>query len=829
MLLSGLSNTVYKILIIDDNIQNIFMLEDILSPLGNIFFSESGTNALALVDKIKPDVILLDIEMPDMDGWEVCRALKANPLFSDIPIIFITGHTEPEFERLALESGGVDFITKPFNASICCLRVHTQLKFRQQNQLIIKAKEELQQLVNQVPMLITYWDDLGQNLFSNDNTGLWFDSLVGDVKNKHISTIFPEALSNAILNHHRHITSDALKYIVTVPNRDGMSFYEVFQSKMKSSAGVDGYLVTVVDVSEVKHAKQALYSEKERLRVTLNSIGDAVIATDTRGLITFMNPIAERMTGWRLKEALHQKIENVMHLKDSDTQQPLLNPLYLALREQRIVAMALNSLLTSRGGHVFYVEDSAAPIRNENGEMIGAIMVFHDVSEAMAMAMKMSHLANHDQLTDLPNRILLQDRLSVACSTARSYGTKAAALLIDIDHFKYLNDSLGHQYGDELICMMARRIRSLIPASYTLARLGGDEFVILMSETRSVEASSQLASTLVEAMHEPFILDNQKFNVSISIGVSVFPNDALDAEELMRHADVAMYRAKQEGRNRFCFFSHDLESSLMERHHLETRLRKALINDELFVHYQPKIDLQTNIIIGAEALVRLANDEGELISPAEFIPLAEESGLIIMLGKQVLNKACAEAKRWLEMGYTIPISVNVAAAQFADPDLADMIKKALLEHNLPAHLLELEITETALMIDAADMQNKLSELISLGIKIAIDDFGTGYSSLAYLKKFNVDVMKIDMSFVKDMLNNKHDYEIVKTIISLGKSMGLVLIAEGVETEDQSLALVELGCFMGQGYLFSRPLNSTDFEAFISQSSKYLKGVNSVDE
>ncbi|AZG74698.1 EAL domain-containing protein [Shewanella livingstonensis] len=817
MLLSGPVNIVYNILIIDDNLQNVLILENILSPLGNIFFAESGSNALALVDKIKPDVILLDIEMPDMDGWEVCRSLKANSLYSDIPIIFITGHTEPEFERLALESGGVDFITKPFNAPICCLRVHTQLKLRQQNRLMVKAKEELQQLVNQVPMLVTYWDNQGHNLFSNDYSGLWFESLNSNIKGKHISTIFPDELSNAILKHHRHISSDALKYVVTVPQKGMMSFYEVFQSEMKSSAGVDGYLVTVVDVSEVKHAKQALYSEKERLRVTLNSIGDAVIATDIKGLITFMNPIAERMTGWRLKEALHQKIENVMHLKDSDTQQTLLNPLYIALREQRIVAMALNSQLTSLGGHVFAVEDSAAPIRNENGEVIGAIMVFHDVGEAMAMAIKMSHLANHDQLTDLPNRILLQDRLSVACSTAKSYGTKAAALLVDIDHFKYLNDSLGHRYGDELICLMAKRIRTLIPASYTLARLGGDEFVILMSDTNSVDACSQLASTLVEAMHEPFILDNQKFNVSVSIGISVFPNDAADAEELMRHADVAMYRAKQEGRNRFCFFSHDLENAMMERHHLETCLRKALINNQLFVHYQPKFDLQTNAIVGAEALARLVNDEGVCISPTEFIPLAEESGLIILLGKQVLNKACAEAKRWLDMGHAIPISVNVAAAQFTDSSLPCVIKDALLSHGLPAHLLELEITETALMVDAAEMQNRLSELTSLGIKISIDDFGTGYSSLAYLKKFNVDVMKIDMSFIKDMLNNKHDYEIVKTIISLGKSMGLVLIAEGVETEAQRYALIELGCFMGQGYLFSRPLMTIDFETLLLQN------------
>ena len=293
MLLSGLANTVYRILIIDDDIQNIFVLEDILAPLGNIYFSESGSNALALVDKIKPDVILLDIEMPDMDGWQVCNALKSNPRYRDIPIIFITGHTEPEFEKLALESGGVDFITKPFNASICCLRVHTQLKIRQQNHLIIKAKEELQQLVNQVPMLITYWDNEGHNLFSNDYSGAWFESLSGQVSGKHISTIFPNELSRAVLMHQPNVTSDPLKYIVTVIDKLGMSFYEVFQSKMKSSAGVDGYLVTVVDVSEVKHAKQALYSEKERLRVTLNSIGDAVIATDTKGLITFMNPIAE--------------------------------------------------------------------------------------------------------------------------------------------------------------------------------------------------------------------------------------------------------------------------------------------------------------------------------------------------------------------------------------------------------------------------------------------------------------------------------------------------------------------------------------------------------
>ncbi|NCP66172.1 MAG: EAL domain-containing protein [Paraglaciecola sp.] len=552
------------------------------------------------------------------------------------------------------------------------------------------------------------------------------------------------------------------------------------------------------------------------LRVTLNSIGDAVIATDIDGRVTFMNPIAERMTGWRFKDAYNEKIENVMPLQDALSKQTLRNPIYIALREQRVVAMALNSELYNQNGVNYTVEDSAAPIRSEIGEVIGAIIVFHDVSETMAMAIKMSHLANHDQLTDLPNRILLQDRLTVACASAKTNRLKASVILIDIDHLKYLNDSLGHQFGDDLICQMARRLSALLSPSHTLSRLGGDEFVILMADLVTIEPSSLMAKKLIDAMHEPFVLDNQRYNVSVSIGISIFPDDAQSPEELMRHADVAMYRAKQEGRNRLRFFSSELEKALLQRHEQELLLRDSLQRNQLIVHYQPKFDMTNQRMIGAEALVRLEDKLGNLISPALFIPLAEESNLILELGKQVMFSACLMTRQLLDAGFSVPISVNVAAAQFASSELEQHIKHAIATNDLPPEMLELEITETALMLDASLTQTKLEQLKSIGVNISIDDFGTGYSSLAYLQKFKVDIMKIDMSFVRDMMSNKHDFEIVKTIVSLGQSMHLKLVAEGVETPEQRDALQKLGCHVGQGYLYSKPLSEKDFVSFVHQ-------------
>lgn len=688
------------ILIVDDQAGNIALLTEILSDLGDIYFVVHSTQAYDKAVELQPDVILLDIEMPQLDGFEVCQLLKNSPLTQDISVIFISARTEAEFEFNSLSYGAVDFIARPFNREICRLRVQNHLVLQQQAKAL----------------------RLGQ---------------------------------------------------------------------------------------------QQIYAEKQRLQVTLNSIGDAVIATDVDACVTFMNPIAERMTGWRASEAIGESIYVVMQLQDADSKQPSTNPISLALSEKRIVAMALNCELVNRSSaEAIPVEDSAAPIFDMNGDMLGAIIVFHDVGQARALATKMSFLANHDQLTGLPNRILLNDRIHQACRLANMIERQVGIILLDIDQFKYLNDSLGHQLGDKLLLKLVKRLQTVLEPEHTLARIGGDEFVLIYPDIVHTEQISILAQNIQRIMRQPFDIEGKKYIMAVSMGISLYPTDSASEEELMRHADVALFKAKQEGRNRYCFFSEELGQRMLQRHQQEQYLRNAIEHDRIEVHFQPKVTLETSKVIGAEALVRIRSEDGKLLSPADFIPLAEETGLIIPLGKVVLIKSCQQAAVWRGNGTALPVSVNIAAAQFTDPSLVGLIEQLLVDYQLPPTLLELEVTETALIQDPERTANILKDFRALGIRISIDDFGTGYSSLSYLKRFKVDVLKIDMSFVKDMLQDRSDYEIVKTIISLGQSMNIELIAEGIETAAHRDSLLELGCCYGQGYYYSKPLPSEQFIQYL---------------
>lgn len=683
-----------KILLVDDQPTSLLVLRDLLQDLATLYFATDGAHALELARQHHPELIVLDIEMPGMDGFAVCRSLKADPATRDIAIVFMTSHIDIEHEIASLTEGGIDFLRKPLHAVSSRIRIKNLL--------------------------------------------------------------------------------------------------------------------------DLSSYSRQVAAEKEWLKVTLDSIGDAVIATDLDGKISFMNPIAERMTGWLAKEALKRPIEEVMQLRDAHTLEPHWNPIYFAIKEQRVVAMALNCQLVSRTGQLFQVEDSAAPIIDPNGRCLGSIVVFHDVSESMALALKMSHLANHDPLTNLPNRVLLYDRIEQAIKKAEQLHHKLALLLIDLDNFKYVNDSIGHNFGDLLIKQAAERLGSICSAGTTLARLGGDEFVLVLPELWSVEEVSLFAGQVHSQFQQAFVLEDKKYQMAVSIGVSIYPDDAQTIEMFMRHADVAMFKAKSEGRNRTRFFSDELEQQIIHRHQLELLLRDTLANQQLQVYYQPKLCLATGKLLGAEALARMQNHLGQWISPIEFIPLAEETGLIAELGQQVLYQACEQCLSWQQLGYRIPISVNIAAAQFADLLLVKQITDLITALRMPASLLELEVTESALMLDVSKTQNILSQLKATGICISIDDFGTGYSSLSYLKKFQVDVLKIDKSFVQDMLTDRGDMEIVKAVISLAQSMNLQLIAEGIETETQKETLLQLGCQMGQGYLFSKPLSAADFKCYLQQ-------------
>jgi len=564
----------------------------------------------------------------------------------------------------------------------------------------------------------------------------------------------------------------------------------------------------------LEQANTALFREKELLKVTLNSIGDAVIATDIHQRITFINPIAERMTGWSSKDAIGQEIQHVMTLNDATTQQPSINPISIVLKEQRVVAMALNSQLISQSGATYRVENSAAPIRNACDEIIGAIIVFHDVSEAVAIAIKMSYLANHDQLTNLPNRVLLHDRLTQTIKAATHSKQLAALLLVDIDHFKYLNDPLGYQQGDLLIKQVANRLLAHIDPSATLARTGGDEFVLVIPNINSFNHVDTLAAELVRDMREPFRLDDKEYPITISVGISIFPSDSSSEDTLMRNAEVAMYRAKQQGRNGYCFFSKELESELIQRHELEQLLRETIEADRIEVFFQPQINLNNNAIIATEALARLKNNAGQYIPPLDFIPLAEELGLIHDLGQQILRKSCLAAKQWHDQGMPVKVCVNISVKQFASTSFIDQVNHIIEETGICSSLLELEVTESALMHDFAKVKTILKELSAMGLSIAIDDFGTGYSSLSYLKLFTVDILKIDQSFVKDMLTDAQSLDIVKTIIYLAKALDLTIVAEGIEHEQDRDMLQSLGCQIGQGYYFSKPIPQAQFDELL---------------
>ncbi|WP_448212823.1 putative bifunctional diguanylate cyclase/phosphodiesterase [Colwellia sp. MEBiC06753] len=445
-------------------------------------------------------------------------------------------------------------------------------------------------------------------------------------------------------------------------------------------------------------------------------------------------------------------------------------------------------------------------------------MAFHDVSEAIALGVKMNHMANHDQLTDLPNRILLHDRISQAIKIAKETQTITGLLLIDIDRFMLLNDAVGHYAGDKVIQLMADRLRRFEGASSTLARIGGDEFVLLVPNLNNYREINSIAAGIVEAFRAPFELDGKHYKLTVSIGVSLYPIDADSEEEMMRHADVAVYRAKEQGRDQHSFFSNELEAKLLQHHRTEIILRHAIEHDTLEVHFQPQIDLQTQQIIAAEALVRLRHNN-KYISPIEFIPIAEDIGLINKLGQQVLRKSCDMAYHWLQAGYPLKVAVNIAAKQFANPNFYQEVLATLNQTQLPHQYLELELTESALMNDFDETRTLLNQFKAANISISIDDFGTGYSSLSYLKFFDVHILKIDQSFVFDMLDDEQSLSIVKAIISLASALGLTIIAEGIETKAHCTKLLELGCDIGQGYYFSKPVPSTDFERLLTKNEK----------
>jgi diguanylate cyclase (GGDEF)-like protein/PAS domain S-box-containing protein len=565
-----------------------------------------------------------------------------------------------------------------------------------------------------------------------------------------------------------------------------------------------------------KKSDQALYIELERARTTLESLSEGVLCTDEAANITYLNPEAERMTGWSRHSAIGKPIEEVFQLINRETEQPLPNAVRLVIQKGKPLAVQQDSVLLRPDGYCLSVEDSVAPILDSNRKLTGAVITFRDVTKTRAMEQKMAHMAQHDYLTGLPNRMLLNDRLSQAVAYASRRKSGLAVLFCDLDNFKHINDSLGHFVGDKLLQSVSQRLTAQVRASDTVSRHGGDEFVILLLDDHS-ENAALTGEKILHALSQPYFIGSHELYVTTSIGISLYPEDGQDAESLIRSADTALYQAKSKGRDNYQFFKEEMNARAVERQSLEVDLRRAIKQEEFILHYQPKVNLNTGEITGVEVLLRWDHPTRGTLYPGTFISIAEDCGLIVQIGKWVLENACMQARAWIDQGHLpMPVAINISALEFRNVHFANQVKDVLIHTGLQPQYLELELTESVLMRDVQTSASILRELKEIGVRIAIDDFGTGYSSLNYLNQFPIDVLKIDQTFVRDITSGNGNDIIVNAVINMGISLKQKVVAEGIETKDQLAFLSEHDCHEGQGFLLSKPLSAIELEKIFSR-------------
>lgn len=570
----------------------------------------------------------------------------------------------------------------------------------------------------------------------------------------------------------------------------------------------------IQDVTERKQADEALREAERRYRsIFENAIEGIYQSTPNNGYLA-VNPALARMYGYDSPQELISTLRDIDHQVYVDPQRRLE---FKRLMSKHGVVTNFESRVHRRNGEIIWISENARSVYNSDGSLLFFEGTVEAITERKLHEAEIQFQATHDALTGLPNRTLLYDRMQQAVLHSERYGNLTAIAFLDLDQFKFINDSLGHQVGDELLKITAQRLTSCLRESDTVARQGGDEFVLLLTDQPNEEAITQTMQRVLHEVSQPWKANDLEFQITCSIGLTLCPDDGRDAETLLKNADSAMYKAKELGRNNFQYFSAEMNTSVTDRLELLNRLRQAITNEDFVLHYQPKVSLASHRIVGAEALVRWNSAHSGMVSPASFIPLAEETGLIIPLGIWVLRTACRQNRAWQDAGYPpIPISVNLSPRQLARGDIVEVVKRILDETGLQAQYLELEITESVMTTDVEKSFALLTQLRALGVKISLDDFGTGYSSLSYLKRFPVDTLKIDQSFVRDIATDQDSGAIVKAIISLGRNLNLTVLAEGIETDDQFRFLLANGCDEGQGYLMSKPIPNKNFVDLLTQ-------------
>ncbi|MCA1318409.1 EAL domain-containing protein [Bacillus tianshenii] len=554
---------------------------------------------------------------------------------------------------------------------------------------------------------------------------------------------------------------------------------------------------------------QSIISERRFLSV-IESANDAIIISDCTGTIISWNKGAEKIFGFEKDEVVGEKLQTIIPKRYQEAHQKGMNR-YISTEEPKVIGKTVELEAVKKDGSEIPIELSLAAWKEEDTIFFSSII--RDITERKRNEKKMDRMVYLDSLTGLPNRLLLNDRLSLAMDLADQNKHSLSIMFIDLDRFKYINDTLGHAVGDQLLIEVANRIQSLLGKHDTLSRQGGDEFIVLLPQITASEVTKR-AKAIVDALNSSLLVEDLELYITPSIGIAMYPTDGKDIETLIKNADTAMYQVKELGKNNFQFYTPAMNEAVSRRMKLEIGLRKALERHEFTVVYQPQINVNTNQIIGAEALLRWNHPEWGSISPAEFIPIAEETGLILQIGEWILKEACLQNKRWQDQGYKpLRMAVNISSRQFQQSDLLDRVKNILKETGLEARYLELELTESIIQ-DSKHAVGKMQQLKDMGIHLSIDDFGTGYSSLNYLKTFPIHTLKIDQSFTRNIYADPKDASLVETIITMAHNLNLKVIAEGVETVEQLQFLQQKHCNEAQGYYFSRPISAEDMRGML---------------
>jgi diguanylate cyclase (GGDEF)-like protein/PAS domain S-box-containing protein len=713
-----------EVLIVEDTPASLKLLSDLLTEAGYyVRQAPNGELALWTAQSRPPELILLDVRMPGIDGFEVCRRLKENPELSQVPVIFLSAQHDTDDKVRGFALGAVDFIPKPFQAEEILARTDAHVRLGRAQKALAAERALLEERVV-------------------ERTA----ELAKEVEQRRANEEFLRLAS------------------------------QVFEATQ-----------------------------------------DAIVVTDREAHIVATNPAFTQISGYTAEEVLGQDVGLLL------ARQPDLSAFDALVQSVIRTGHWSGEILARRkNGETYPGLLSASVVRDAQGQVINHVAVFMDITERKAEQHLIDFLSNHDALTGLPNRLLARQRFTQTLNAARREGRCVAVMCLDLDRFKSINDSYGHDMGDKALQVVSHYLTETVREGDTVTRQGGDEFQIIVADDPQLSATMALAQKILAGLRKELVIDGQQITVTSSIGIAVSLTDGESFDELVRNADTALFRAKEIGRDNYAFFTERMDAEIRDKLAIQSQLRGAIARDEFEVHYQPQVCLKTGAMLGAEALLRWDNAVLGKVPPNRFIPLAEEYGLVNSIGEWVLESVCAQMKVWHDQGLgKIKVAVNLAAGQFANDATVPYVENTLRKFDVAPEYLGLEITEGTVMGDPDKAVAALRRLKDIGVSISLDDFGTGYSSLSYLKRFPIDVLKIDKSFVDDVTTNSADAAIALSVISLAHNLNMRVIAEGVETREQVQFLTERGCDEMQGYYFSRPVNAESFTALLRERRNLL--------